>query len=86
MASPRLCNTQLILSCHRYIGTCEGLPLGYWVGVQYDEPVGKNDGSVKGKRYFECNPGYGGLVRPVLVSCGDYPPLDDFEFSDEDEI
>ena len=70
----------------RYVGACEGLPLGFWVGIQYDEPVGKNDGSVKGKRYFECDQNYGGLVRPALVICGDYPPLDDFDFSDADEI
>lgn len=71
----------------RYVGKCEGLPLGYWVGVQYDEPVGKNDGSVKGKRYFECGPGYGGFVRPDVLKTGDYPPFDDdFDFSDGDEI
>ncbi len=29
---------------------------------------GKNDGSVGGKHYFHCNPGYGVLVRPDRVS------------------
>lgn len=29
-----------------YVGKVEGIPLGYWVGVQYDEPVGKNDGEL----------------------------------------
>lgn len=30
-------------------------------------PVGKNDGSIGGKQYFRCNPGYGLLVRPSRV-------------------
>lgn len=70
----------------RYVGRCQGLPKGFWVGVQYDEPVGKNDGSVKGERYFQCNEGYGGFLRPNLVRVGDFPPVDEFEFSDGDEI
>ena len=71
----------------RYVGKCEGLPLGWWVGVEYDEPVGRNDGCVKGRRLFECAPGYGAIVRPNLVATGDYPPFDDdFEFDDGDEI
>ncbi|GMS80365.1 hypothetical protein PENTCL1PPCAC_2540, partial [Pristionchus entomophagus] len=48
---------------------------GIWVGVQYDEPVGKNNGSVQGVRYFECMDKYGGFVRPSSVVIGEYPPL-----------
>lgn len=61
----------------------EGLPLGYWVGIKYDEPVGKNDGSVKGVRYFTCPPGYGAFLRPEKVKTGDYPELDMFGSDDE---
>lgn len=69
----------------RFVGRCEALPKGYWVGIQLDEPMGMNNGTVKGVKLFECDDGYGSLQRPKNVSCGDYPPLDDVDFS-EDEI
>ena len=56
---------------------------------QYDEPVGKNDGSAKGgKRYFTCPQGYGGFLRPTLVRTGEeFPPFDeDFNFDSGDEL
>ncbi|KAL2082654.1 hypothetical protein ACEWY4_022472 [Coilia grayii] len=51
----------------RYIGPTE-FAEGTWVGVELDVPAGKNDGSVNGKHYFHCNPGYGVLVRPDRVT------------------
>ncbi|XP_057665093.1 restin homolog isoform X3 [Diorhabda carinulata] len=47
----------------RYMGATEFAP-GDWVGVELDDPRGKNDGSVNGKRYFECLPNFG-LFAPV---------------------
>ncbi|KAL3985871.1 CAP-Gly domain family protein [Acanthocheilonema viteae] len=37
---------------------------GYWIGVTYDEPIGKHDGSVNGERYFTCENNHGVFVRP----------------------
>ena len=57
-----------------FVGRVAELPGGQWVGVKYDEPDGKNDGSVKGVRYFECLDKYGGFVRPDACQCiGDFP-------------
>ncbi|KAI2652292.1 Kinesin-like protein KIF13B [Labeo rohita] len=51
----------------RYVGPTE-FAEGVWVGVELDVPAGKNDGSVAGRHYFHCNPGYGVLVRPNRVT------------------
>ncbi|ESQ49047.1 hypothetical protein EUTSA_v10021412mg [Eutrema salsugineum] len=67
----------------KYVGQAESLGPGYWVGIQYDEPLGKHDGMVKGTRFFECPLLHGGMVRPDKVKVGDYPERDPFE---EDEI
>ncbi|CAF1001129.1 unnamed protein product [Rotaria magnacalcarata] len=37
---------------------------GVWCGIQLDEAMGKNDGSVSGKRYFTCQQRYG-LFSPL---------------------
>lgn len=67
----------------RYVGKINGTK-GYWIGVELDEPVGKNDGAVKGSRYFKCDNNYGVFVRENKVKVGDYPPIDwEAELADE---
>nr|XP_023016379.1 kinesin-like protein KIF13B isoform X2 [Leptinotarsa decemlineata] len=45
-----------------YIGGTE-FASGTWIGVALDAPKGKNDGSIKGIRYFDCKPKHGMFVR-----------------------
>lgn len=40
---------------------------GKWVGVILEEPKGKNDGTVQGKRYFTCQENRGIFVRQSQV-------------------
>ncbi|XP_020674403.1 tubulin-folding cofactor B isoform X2 [Dendrobium catenatum] len=67
----------------KFVGKVENRGPGFWIGIQLDEPLGKHDGMVNGKRYFECLPQHGILLRPEKVKVGDYPERDPF---DEEEI
>ncbi|KAI0766025.1 CAP Gly-rich domain-containing protein [Irpex lacteus] len=68
----------------RFVGPTKfGTGEGVWVGVEYDEPMGKNDGSVQGERYFTCKPNYGVFVRPDRLKIGDFP-VEEINFDDEE--
>lgn len=72
-----------------YVGEVAEIPggVGAWVGVQLDEPTGKNDGSISGKRYFQCSHNCGVFVRPERVEVGDFPALNlDDELGEDDEF
>ncbi|KAG9313180.1 CAP Gly-rich domain-containing protein [Chiua virens] len=66
----------------RFVGQTEFAKTGVWVGIEYDEPIGRNDGSVQGVRYFTCRPNYGVLVRPDRVRVGDFP-VEEINFDEE---
>ncbi|TVY39725.1 Cell polarity protein [Lachnellula subtilissima] len=70
-----------------YVGDVEEIPgqTGAWVGVKLDEPVGRNDGSLKGKRYWgkEGDAKFGVFVRPERVEIGEWPVIDDLEDMEE---
>ncbi|VDL76143.1 unnamed protein product [Nippostrongylus brasiliensis] len=45
----------------RFLGETE-FAQGVWAGIELEQPLGKNDGSVQGKRYFTCKTPYGVFV------------------------
>ena len=84
----------------RWVGEVEGLggerEKGcVWVGVELDEPVGRNDGSVEvevegnkeKRRLWEGKEKFGVLVRPEKVEVGEqWTVLDDLMDDDMEEI
>ncbi|XP_059719371.1 CAP-Gly domain-containing linker protein 1 [Haemorhous mexicanus] len=51
----------------QFLGETQFAP-GQWAGIVLDEPIGKNDGSVAGVRYFQCEPLRGIFTRPSKLS------------------
>ncbi|XP_049623704.1 CAP-Gly domain-containing linker protein 1 [Suncus etruscus] len=51
----------------QFLGETQFAP-GQWAGIVLDEPIGKNDGSVAGVRYFQCEPLKGIFTRPSKLS------------------
>lgn len=72
----------------KYVGKIMLLDEGenVWVGVEFDEPVGKNNGLILGTKIFECRENHGSFVKPKQVEVGDFPELDPFASDDDDEI
>ncbi|KAK7895495.1 hypothetical protein WMY93_020820 [Mugilogobius chulae] len=51
----------------RFIGGAQFAP-GQWAGIELDEPIGKNNGSVADIVYFKCEDGRGIFTRPSKLS------------------
>jgi hypothetical protein len=60
------------LAIVRYAGQPDFAP-GEWIGVELEDESGKNDGSVKGQRYFDCDMGRGMFLRPTAVKIIEQP-------------
>uniref|UniRef100_A0A8C5NY58 CAP-Gly domain-containing protein n=1 Tax=Jaculus jaculus TaxID=51337 RepID=A0A8C5NY58_JACJA len=51
----------------QFLGETQFAP-GQWAGIVLDQPIGKNDGSVAGVRYFQCEPFKGIFTRPSKLT------------------
>ncbi|GAA5928623.1 tubulin-folding cofactor B [Sporobolomyces koalae] len=71
----------------RFVGPTEfgARDSSVWIGVEFDEPVGKGNGTVDGKVYFETLPQRASFVRPDKVRVGYFPEIDPFA-DDDDEM
>lgn len=51
----------------KYCGTTKFAP-GIWAGVELEEPLGKNNGTIDSITYFRCSP-YHGIFAPISKIC-----------------
>ncbi|CAH8821841.1 unnamed protein product [Trichobilharzia szidati] len=65
-----------VLGTVAFVGITQFSP-GKWVGIILDEPKGKNNGTVQGKRYFTCEENFGIFVRPSQLTLLDGPERSD---------
>ncbi|KAF8783365.1 CAP-Gly domain-containing linker protein 1 [Argiope bruennichi] len=63
LVGERVCISGVKQGTLRYFGRTN-FAQGYWCGVELDEPVGKNNGTVNGVVYFNCKPNHG-IFAPV---------------------
>merc|ERR1711991_373502 len=61
----------------RYIGPVADSS-NIYIGVEFGQPLGKNDGSAKGKRYFECKANHGSFLKPPMVKMIEEKTADEF--------
>ncbi len=64
----------------RYVGVTKFAP-GKWVGVELDEPKGKNNGALQGKTYFMARDNYGIFVRQNQILVREFVIRALFKFS-----
>lgn len=60
-----------------YIGETQFAP-GEWAGIVLDQPIGKNDGSVSGVRYFQCEPKRGVFSRLTRLTRLPLPEAEEY--------
>ncbi|UYV73088.1 CLIP1 [Cordylochernes scorpioides] len=58
----------------RYLGAAQ-FASGIWAGVELEEPLGKNDGSINGVQYFTCPPNHGIFAPFSKISKFDGSPI-----------
>jgi len=68
----------------RFMGVTQ-FAAGVWCGIEFDDPIGRNDGSVQGVSYFECRAEHGIFVRPAQVQLDDSPREATTEIDPDDQ-
>ena len=56
------------LHANVYSVNCLFVLLGMWIGIDIGCAEGKNDGSIQGKKYFDCSPNHGIFVKESAVT------------------